>query len=300
MSKRIDPALIDHAIKLILETKCTWNHAAATINICVGAMKKHILARNIRVPKYSAAGKHIKQLPNNLIKTMIREYIDGANVVTLAKKYNLGRGIVRRRLKQQGIKIRTQSEASVVAMSNLTPEQRKKRVQSANNALRGAKQPRGRRRKRANGVETITYKHMIGLGEKEFTEFLTNKRIKFTWQKAVDIYNIDFLIGNVAVELRKNISNATGDVKRGRVEKLRKCGYISLYVRFKTIEELIGCMDYVITKVDQLNRYPSPLGQYWVIVSRTKRFSRTRNNKGQIVCEAASPQLFTTCRKRYY
>jgi very-short-patch-repair endonuclease len=182
----------------------------------------------------------------------------------------------------------------------MTLEQRKERAKAANNALRGGKQPIAGRIKRAIGLESTGYEQMIGFGEKEFSNLLTERGIKFVWQKAVHIYSLDFAIGNVAVELKAGNSGYWPDVLRNRVKNLSELGWRILYVCFDSTESLLGNFEYIISNVDRLNREPAAPGKYWVIRSRIDRFTRFRNDQGQFSAIPSAPKLFASCREFYF
>lgn len=297
MPKKIDPLFIDHAISLINGGK-TLTAAALDVGINRNAVSKKIRARGISIPDNRGTPKNAKQLPDDCI---IADYESGISELELSKKYGVSRNAIRYRLLKSGIQIRNQSQANIVSMGRMTIEQRKNRAKSANNALRGAKQPIEGKVKRAINIESAPYENMIGIGEEEFYELLTEHGISFTWQKAIEIYSLDFAIGNVAVELRSGgASNGRDGVTRGRIKYLRERGIISLYVSFQTVADLIGNFDYIISNVNKLNRNPSPIGKYWVIRSRFDKFSRIRNDLGQFACVPTPPKLFASCREINY
>ena len=235
MVAKIKESVIDDAIKLIFEQGFTLTDAGIKLNVTKEIISKRIRARGLIIPKPKA--KPLKQLPDQEIVTL---YESGMSELALSNKFNVSRGAIRNRLRNSGTHIRGQSEACFVSQGQMTFEQRQNRTRAANNALRGAKQCIQGRRKRAINLESAGYENMIGIGEKEFKDLLEDRSIDFTWQKSCDIYSIDFAIGNVAVELKHgSATNATSDIKRGRIKYLRECGYTTIYIAFKGIDSLV-------------------------------------------------------------
>lgn len=299
MTAKTNPILIDDAINYIFVDGMTLKDAAIKIGVNPYLVSKLIRARGLVIPYPIRAGHEIKQLPDDLI---ISQYQSGISELELSKRFNIDRGTIRRRLIKNGVKIRNQSEANIVSMSTMTFEQRQNRTKSANNALRGSKQSIEGRIKRSIGIEnTCGYENMIGIGEKEFAELLTERGINFTRQKSVNIYSIDFAIGNVAVELKSgSIGGHRKDKFSGRIKNLRESGYISLYICAKSIDALVLNIDYIISNINRLNINPSSIGEYWVIRCRIDNFARRRNELGQFACIPSAPKLFTSCRKFNY
>ena len=299
MPRKIADALIDHAVKLIFTDGMMLKDVAVQVGVSKDALSKHIRRRGLDIPKTGRQPPNYRHdLSNDLLISL---YESGISEFELSKRFNISRGAIRNRLLNGGVHIRGQSEANIVSMRKMTSEQRKQRAKAANIALRGRKQNVDGRRKRANGILFQPYENMTGIGEKEFKDLLEQSGVDFVWQKPFDVYNIDFAIGNVAVELKcGSATNATSDKKRGRIKQLRESGIISLYIVFKTIEDLTANFDYIISNVNILNSNPSPIGKYWVIRSRFDNFTRLRNEFGQFAAIKSTPKLFHSIKMLDY
>ena len=295
----IDQTKLSHALSLV-SSGHTFKDAGVASGISPETIRKYVIARNITKPKRCHISEHIKNLPH---ESIVREYVNGLSVLALSKKYKVSRGPISNILKRHGVNRRNQSLASIVSASQMTIEQRKERTKAANNAMRGAKQPRYGRIKRSIGVERTTgYQNMIGIGEELFNKLLTENGVSFVWQKSVDIYSIDFMIGNVAVEMKHRSMGifVNSDIRRERIKYLRECGLISLYIISDSDEDILINFSYIMSHINRLNRYPSPIGKYWVVRSRIDRFARVRNEKGQFSCVPSTPKPFASCREVYY
>lgn len=296
MIARIKDSVIDDAINLIFENGLSLSEACRQLTVTKEVVAKRIRARGLIIPKFKA--KPIKQLPDSEIISL---YKGGMSELAISNKFNVSRNVIRLRLINGGVHIRGQSEANIASAANMTFEQRQDRARAANNALRGTKQCVKGRRKRATNLESIGYENMTGMGEEDLKNMLESRSINFTWQKACDIYSIDFAIGNVAVELKCGpANNVTSDVKRGRIKHLRERGFFTIYVVFKCIESMIQSFDYIISLVDRANSNPPPVGEYWVVRCRLDNFTRVKGEGGKFSSVSSSPKLFNSLGVRKY
>lgn len=293
MTRKTSATLIDNAI-ILMHEGITLREIAKRVGVGIRTIAGFIRARGVIIPP--SAGKYPKQLPDNQI---IADYESGISELELSKKYGIARTGIRPRLIKAGVHIRNGSEANLVSASRTTFENRQQRCKAANDALRGRKQPKHGRVKSSIGRELSCNPTFFGTGENEFAELLTERGIKFTRQKSVDRYSLDFAIRHVAVELkfRNPGCRMRGDELRNRLEKLLECGYCTLYVCFNSIEDLRGNADYIIAHINRLNRKPPARRKYWVIRSRFEKFTRCRDKHGQFACIPTTPELFASIRE---
>jgi hypothetical protein len=296
MPRKVPDSKIDHAIKMILSGS-TLKDAGIVVNVNPDCLSKHIRSRGISIPAPSTRKQEQIKLPNAII---ISEYESGFSELELSSKYGVSRNVIRKRLSDAGIYIRNQSEANIISASRTGFDKRQDRCKAANAAVRGKKRPIISRQKRAITVESGNGKVSVGKGEYAFKDLIIERGIDFIWQKAADIYSIDFAIGNVAVEL-KGTPSFFGNPEYGlrRIEKLSEIGYRCVFILLDSDADIIANIDNIIGGVDFVSRHPSPLGKYWVIRSRIDSFTRTRNEKGQFSCIESAPQPFYSIREFY-
>lgn len=297
MVNKISDQEINQVISLVFNDGATFKDACLQVGRHQSVMSRIIRNMGYTIPKETGKSTR-KNLPTQEIVNM---YNDGFSELSIAKKFNVSRCAIRQRLLENNVRIRSQSEAGYISAKQFTPEQRKARAKKANESLRNAKQPIKSRIKRAISLESNTYEHMIGFGEMEFKNELTRRNINHIWQKAFHIYSLDFLIGNVAIELKGGKGNrGNSDVKNGRIKYLKENGISTLYVALENTDALLGGFDYIISLVDEMNKNPIPYGEYRAICCRFDRFDRVRNEKGQIIAIPCKPKLVTYTRKKYY
>lgn len=292
MRTNISETMVDDAIKLIFEQRIGLGDTCKILGIRTpNALSKKICARGLTLPYIK---KNVKQLPDNEIVSL---YESGLSELELSKKFNVGRPTIRKRLVDAGVEIRGQSQANIVSMARMTPEQRKDRAKKANDTIRGARQSKESCLKRSAYAERFPENAHIGFGEKEFKEILEERSIDFVWQKSCDVYSIDFAIGNIAVELKHGRTGTSrADQQRNRIKNLRKFGFACFYIIFDTIDALIANIDKVISELEAFRRNPTPVGKYRVIRCTFNRFTRSRDEFGRFTAIETTPQPFTISR----
>ena len=288
---------IQKVISLVFDNGITFKDACLEVGRHQSVMSKIIRNMGYTIPKETGKSTR-KELPTQEI---IEMYKNGISELAIAKKIGVSRCAIRQRLNENNVEIRTPSEASSISAKQFTPEQRKARAKKANDTLRGAKQPISSRIKRAKHIERNTMENIIGFGEIEFKNELERKSITHIWQKAFHVYSLDFLIGNVAIELKGGSGGrGTPDIRNGRIKFLKDKGVSTLYVALENTEALIQSFDHIINLVNEMNKNPIPEGEYRVICCRFDRFEKIRNSLGRFDCVPCEPKLATYTQTRKY
>lgn len=288
---------IQEVISLVFNDGLTFKDACLKVGRHQSVMSRIIRGMGYTIPKETGKNTR-KDLP---VQEIIDMYNNGISELAISQKLNVSRCAVRQRLNENNVEIRTPSEASFVSAKQFTPEQRKARAKKANDTLKGVKQPISSRIKRAKYIERNTMENIIGFGEIEFKNELERKSIAHIWQKAFHIYSLDFLIGNVAVELKGGSGGrGTPDIKNGRIKFLKDKGISTLYVALENTDALIQSFDNIINLVNEMNKNPIPEGEYRVICCRFDRFRKIRNSLGRFDCVPCEPKLATYTQIRKY
>lgn len=282
---------VNNALKMFDGTK-SLSAVAKELGVNADNLSKAIRAQGIPVPKAVYRIKTRKNLPDDEV---VVKYAAGVSELELSKEYGVSRTLIRRILKSNNVDIRNQSEAGFVSATRLPVEFRKKRAQAAHDAIRGIKRRHDELVARALNAMNIECR--VGKGEDEFADLLNDAGIAFIRQKPAERYNIDFAIGNVAVELKSGISSkggATPDKNSGRLEKLIELGYRPLYVCFTDVNALMASFDQIISEVNVLSGLPSFAGKYRVIGCRLQDYAIVRNERQQFSRVPAPIQLYTS------
>ena len=140
---------------------------------------------------------------------IIKLYNSGKSINELANIFNVSRPTITRRLKNSGIVVRGQTEANQLMMSKRTIEENLHNVRAAHNAVRGKPRPREQKLKTAISRQA-NFTGYRSPYERDIANELIKRNIEFVPQFAIDIYNIDFAIGdNIAFEVAGTLTGDT-------------------------------------------------------------------------------------------
>lgn len=215
-----------------------------------------------------------------------RMFNEGYSVLAISKHFGTSRTPIISRLKEQGIDIRTSSEASLLRFSSTSPEQRQKVTAKARSTRMG--------NLRNGGSDT---RASIGLGEVEFRAALRAGDVAFSEQEAVGPYCLDFRVRNIAVEIKYTVSASgyAGD-RAKRIEYIVDSGMGLIYVSHSGLEFLVPCLPHVIPLIDRLSRDPAMAGQKRMI--RCRAYSGLARFKGdQVSPVVITPDYMATIHK---
>lgn len=185
----------------------------------------------------------------------------------IAKKIGcLSEGKIGTILEELGVpKAATRSESMSNRLERMTPEERSNLTEAAHNKVRGMKWSNDSLIRGALGKEKAA--RMDSISEKVLYDALVKKGITPIIQKAFWKYNVDFLIGNLAVEVTGAGRNPDlFTYYSERLKYLLNSGlavvYIWTRIRYFPTENAV---DNIISLSEQASRDPSILGKYWVI-----------------------------------
>lgn len=206
--------------------------------------------------RFRACGIKPKNIKNYLPEREICNlYMGGESENSIAKIYSVSRNVIRRILNEGKIEIRGRSEAELTKWSKMNLEQRKNQVKKAHESTVGIERTDEQKRKVAISREKNTPAWYIGCGEPEFRSWLDMNNINYLYQKAIEFYNIDFLIDKVAIELTSFVgrNRFTRPEFMNRASILNSKGIRTLAVEFRNAEELIANAKNVMDIVSKLN-----------------------------------------------
>ena len=219
----------------------------------------------------------------------------GQSILSLSREFGHQRRTIQTWIEKIGGTVRNRSEAMYQRMANSSPEERKAIAYAANNAVRGIKRSDNELQKRA-----LAKSRMIGHGEPELLKALLIEGLPAEAQKPCGKYNIDIAIGYIAVELTtQGNCSKTSPRARDRRKYLRYRGYctINIAFRFDRVDCLIGNLDNVIAFIKSAYCSPSMRCQDWVVWCRSERFSRVRNDLGQLTAIKVPERFFNIVRE---
>lgn len=289
MRRKITDLDINNAIKLI-KSGSTVSEASAEVGFHPDNISFKIRQTGFVIPKRT------RPLQFNLsIEDINAMYQGGESENAIAKHYGVSRGVIRKRLLKAGIKPRSQSESEKLKWSKMNEHARHNQVKNAHKSNQGRIVPEKERILRASTREKACNQYFVGPGEAEFCELLSDRGIYFVPQKAINIYNVDIAIGNVAVEITTDVGRYTmfnpREIKRAK--NLLNFGYHVLAVEFPDISTLIGCSDYIIKTIDEFSRLKPTVSEYWVVRCCSDIGSIRKDKRHNITRISPSKNFFT-------
>src|SRR5690606_18443985 len=136
------------------------------------------------------------------------------SVKAVAEQLGVARGTIVRWLRLAGIRQRDRSEAMRLRMSKTSPAERTALASAAHDAIRGHRKSPDELARRAVGYSRTRCKQ--GRFERDFAVLLDRLGARYSAEHAIERYNIDFMIGRLAVEVCRSKGNP---LRRGHFAK---------------------------------------------------------------------------------
>ena len=263
MPKRIDPAILDYICQVVPEG-ATLSALSKRFKIDPTTLRKYLKLRGVPIPH---TGK--KPLKFHFTIDDIRSlYSSGKTVQQVADSLHCSKALVEKRLAQAGIKqMRTTSETQKLRWSNVNKEDRRAHAMPMIEAKKKAGWSKESTKIGANTRETMATKIAIGAGELELMKRFDDLCIPYISQKAVDIYNIDFVIGTLAIEIHCGSSRYGNNtvVTNKKLKEIIRLGYHVLCIEFQNRTIIPSCIEYVVSTIQKTIQNPPDNGEYIVL-----------------------------------
>lgn len=267
MTRPLDPANIDHAIELYLAGKSLQQIKAAT-GVTTNALWRHRTRRGIpprREHRISVS-----------VENIVDSYLAGESELRLSQRYEVSREVIRRRLLEENIEIRSWEEAGRTRARRMTPEQRKAQATAAHEALGGSHRSY---ESLVTAAQTRERKGLCGSpGERFVYNALLYANLGPVPQKAIGKYNVDIAVAPVAVEV---LGGSWHLAKRHHVVRtpyILDQGWSLLFVwNYEGRSTLTReGTDYVVAYCHEVRGHPTLVGEYRVIAGNGELLARGR------------------------
>lgn len=198
------------------------------------------------------------------LKCCIALYQHGIGVRGISERLGIGIVKIRNELIRQGFKIRTASEQEAMKWSLMSNEQRLAQVHNAHKSTVGRIPSDDTLRKiaQARGKRSSIY-------EEKIENILVNAGIPFEPQFPVDKYNIDFVIGNIAMEVFGGNWHSTGNHFARfavRSKQIFDSGYCLVILQITKRQRFsTDFSSNLVSFINQLRLDESSVGKYWVV-----------------------------------
>jgi hypothetical protein len=282
--------LLDRA-KILLDSGSTYPQAANILgchphNLSIalrntGYTPPHVIAKQEMISRCDAA-----------IPEISKAYNAGESVKSLSNRFGFTRESIRQRLAYHGVPIRGGSEANIVSMQAMTPEQRAFRVSKARDTRFAAM-----RKSAMDGTSAAA----IGIGEREITSALRSAGYEVDQQFPVNGYMIDFVFGDVAVEIKCNVTarfTVGAGRERERAEKIIEAGFKVCFVVINSTDSITLASDQLIALLEVVRRSPPCAGKYWMIRSAVENFAAIYRDRDDGAVVPVTPEILTSITQR--
>lgn len=191
MARKFTDALLDHASELLATHTVT--ETARQLGVNADRLSQLLRARGVQTRGVVyRPSPNARDYPRDRVAAL---HAEGWSVKRIAKEFNVCRATVRAQLLRDGIQPRDRSSAMFARMAVATDEQRKELTRAAHERNRGEHRSIETKQKLARSRTK-----RVGPGEQILAEALTERDIAFEPQAPIHIYNVDLLVGSVAVE----------------------------------------------------------------------------------------------------
>lgn len=254
MTPRLDPAQLDHAIRLYLSGESPAK-IQATAGVSCTRLHRERLARGI-----PPRGHRV--LPDDQIAAA---YLNGASEFALAKQFNVSRGTIAKRLIATGVERRGSSQAGIVRAGKQDVTERRGQAAAAHAASRKRRVSMLSKQRRALNVEFRA--QPASASEARLAGMLRARGVETTTQRAIGPYNVDIAALPVAVEVLGGGWHAYKASHRERTPHILDEGWHLVMVwDFEGRSALgEGAAEYLVTFIEKMRRQPAATCQYRVI-----------------------------------
>jgi len=254
MARKTDATLLDDVAQRLRRGVSVGEITAST-----GVSRSVIyrLSKELKIPQHG----NVVNLP---VVEVVTRYQLGESEKSLANRFGVARNVIRRHLRIADVPARGRSEAMFVRMLRTSPEDRAKLAEAAQNAVRGRR--RGTRELEQRAITRQRTKQYVGFAEKELAEMLTNREIQFDQEVASGQYNVDFVLGSVAVEIDRTDRVKGNPGTREKVKPLLERGYWVFHItttRRMRLDAIV--IDQLVTFRDRAQSAPACRSEYRVV-----------------------------------
>ena len=257
MSKVVDPALINHSVKLYVAGR-NGAEVCRETGISHSVLFRHLKKQNIPIRPRTVVDE----------KALCRIYVRGVSCNAVAQQFGIERIVVDRILREHGIERRGRSEAERLKWRGMNRAKRKAQVAAAHAASKGHIKSldtlcqMAATRERNLSCQTSPY-------EADLVAMLEERGIVGARQKAIGPYNCDFAAASVAVEVWGGHWHWHGP-HRSRVDDrfryIMNAGWNILAIPVNASSALtLAVADYVAAYIEETRRNPPAVCEYRVV-----------------------------------
>ena len=201
------------------------------------------------------------------VDSIVELYTSGQSEKQIAKRFNVSRNVIRKRLVSQGIEIRPQSERIKLVWQGFSKERRISQVKAAHNATRGKSVSFETKCKHAKTIEK--YPSNFSESELILQKMLSERGIETIHQKAIGPYNCDLAAYPIAVEIFGGNWHFFGHHAARFNERTRYILNRGWYIYIIPISESFpltaAVADYAASYIKSIRRQKPPICEYRMV-----------------------------------
>ena len=265
MAAPLDPLHLDDAIRRYLAGEAPAEIRAAT-GVSNTAMHRERTRRGI-------PPRSFRVLP---AREIVAAYQAGESEYSLSRRYGVSRDALRKRLLDQGVEIRSHSEAGKSRDAKMTVEERQSQAAAAHEAVRGV--PHTEAQLLARSAAREARGRCDSAGEQFILDQLVQRGVQPVTQKAIGKYNVDLAVAPVAVEVLGGGWHLAKRHHAVRTPYILDQGWALLFVWNHEGDSALTerAAEYVVAYLDETRRDPSLIGEYRVISGSGELLARGR------------------------
>jgi len=184
---------------------------------------------------------------------LVGRYLDGESELALSKAFEVNRWTVRKRLVAAGVQPRGRSDAMSLRWDRSDEATREAHAETMRRRMTG------RRRKLDTKLRAAaSKKQMVGEGEKIIAAELQRLGIAFEAQAPIHVYNIDLLVGDIALEPRTRSENPMKHAGRSkRTAYLMARGIVTIWILHTNTSVLRECLPNIVSELRTMQALPT-------------------------------------------
>ena len=215
-------------------------------------------------------------------------YITGKSAYEIQPLTGVGRSALKAELLRRGIEPRGRSAAGLVRAAHMSVDERRAQAAAANRAATGRVATWAERAKRAATVERKP--PAMSVHESHFADMLSERGVPWRREVAVGIYNLDFALGSVGVEILGGEWHAhKGERHPRRIKHILSEGWALTYVWATPNYPLTDdAAEYCVAFAQEVSRDPSLIGEYRVIRGDAHLIASGRGELDQFALEQSA------------
>lgn len=192
-------------------------------------------------------------------------YLAGKSAYELQTTLGVDRSALKRELLRRGVEPRSRSAAGLNRTEKMSAAERLAQVSAAHRSNRGRVQTFDSRSRYAAAREKNP--PAMSAPEAAFADWLGQRGIPYRREVAVGIYNLDFALGSVGVEILGGEWHAEKKARHGRRTPYILSEGWSLCFLWDTVNHpmTLAAAEQVITYAQHVSRNPATIGEYRVI-----------------------------------